>query len=143
MRQTCVARTRLSVVIGVTVLAAACSGSDHRSAPASTSARSTPEVTTPLGSGPAGYIEGSMHAVGGTVPGADAPLAGEVEIVRPGKTTVLTRVVVNRTGRFRVLLPEGEYEVVGHLNNGLTLRSAAVSVIRGRAVTVDLIEQVT
>jgi hypothetical protein len=103
-----------------------------------------PEGTWPFGSGPAGYIEGLMHVVGfGVRPGAYSPLAGVVEIVRPRETTVLVRIAVNRTGRFRVLLPEGEYQVIGRPNNGGMTLSVVVGVSRGRTERVDLVEQST
>jgi hypothetical protein len=123
---------------------------EHPQRPSSTTKSSVllPEGTWPFGSGPAGFVVGHMHAVGGpktqrgTMP--DSPVPGVVELHRQGDNTLLEKIAVGTTGRFRVDLPVGDYYFVGRPASGSDLlNSSGFSITAGHTTAVELVEQLT
>lgn len=107
-----------------------------------------PEGTWTFGSGPAGFVVGHMHAVGGpktqrgTMP--DSPLSGIVELHRQGDNAAVEKITVGATGRFRLDLPVGDYYLVGRPAGGSDpLNSEGFSITAGHSTPVDLVEQLT
>ena len=144
-------------VIGVLIAAlAACGCAAHKTAfapnltaPTTFQATTTtiilPEGTWTFGSGGAGFVEGEMHLRGGPPSGGkpkDQPVPGVVEVHHPGRARVLTKVTVGRTGRFKIALPAGNYELIGRpTNTGVMSMTSNVFVINvGQTVKVDLLE---
>jgi hypothetical protein len=107
-----------------------------------------PEGTWTFGTGPAGFAVGRMHITGGPARpnGAmpDSPIAGVVEIHHAGDNAVLERVTVGNSGRFRIDLPAGDYELIGHAPNiGGEIDSAEFTISVGRTTPVDLVVSAT
>jgi hypothetical protein len=84
---------RASLAVVLVVVAGCTSGSQ----------RSAPTTTVPT----TGLVTGRMHITDGPRPELDNSLPGVVEVHHRFKATVLIRVRVGRTGRFRIALPVG------------------------------------
>ena len=107
-----------------------------------------PEGTWTFGSGPAGFAVGGMYITGGPKrpKGAmpDNPLAGTVEVHHPGDSTVLEKVPVDATGRYRIDLPVGDYQLIGHAPSvGEKIDSQGFTIRVGATTSVDLVALAT
>ena len=122
---------RVAVLIGL-VLLAGCS-SDKSVPPEPTS-------TTKLG----GVAVGIFRITGGPPRRGHGPvdqrLPGLVIALHPGESRALASVNVGRTGRFRIVLPPGRYQLLGRPENrGISpITSRAFRIDPGHTVTVDL-----
>jgi anti-sigma factor RsiW len=126
------------ILVLVVIIAAGCSGGKHSAAPSVPTTVST-----------AGVATGRMFITGGPPiygsPAHNSPLPGVVEVRRPFRATVLARVTVGKSGAFRIALPAGKYQLVGHpANAGIgSFSSREFSVIVGRTTAVDLVDLAT
>jgi hypothetical protein len=109
-------RTVLGIVL---ISVAACSGGNHG---AST-----------------GAIVGRMHMIGGTAPVSDVPIVGEIFVARGGTTAVATRTTTDSSGRFRLRVAPGSYDVSGSSSTWASPRTESVIVRPGGTVSVDLV----
>ncbi len=81
-----------------------------------------------------------------TTPQPTAPhfLSGTIDLVRPGESKALESVHVAANGRFRLSLPAGSYQLIGHPSNSSDPVLSRVFVVTpGRVETVDLVEIAT
>ena len=92
-----------------------------------------------------GAIVGRMHKSGGTPlfngtsPPADVPLVGEIFVSRRGTTDVVTRTTTDSSGRFRMRVAPGSYDVLGSSPKSTqSPRKEPVILRPGDTVTVDL-----
>jgi hypothetical protein len=107
----------------------------------------SPDPTT--STKPKGVAVGIMRITGGPRrPGhgpLDQRLPGLVVALHPGESHVVATVNVGSTGRFRIALPPGRYELLGRPENRgiMPVTSAPFQIEGGRTVAVDLTEHAT
>jgi hypothetical protein len=127
---TVIVMKRVSVWILAAVLVAACS--IHSSA--------SPDPTT----APGGVAVGIFRIMGGPPRPGHGPLdqrvPGLVVALHPGDSEPIATVNVGKTGRFRIALPPGRYQLLGRPENrGIDpLTSKAFRIEVGRTTAVDL-----
>jgi hypothetical protein len=109
----------------------ACNSNARHSLPTPTTAAH--QVTT------TGTIVGRMHVVGGTEPGIDVPLVGEVFVARGGTNVVVARTTTDAAGRFRVRVAPGNYDVSGSSSKSASPQTESVIVRSGGTESVDLV----
>jgi hypothetical protein len=95
-------------------------------------------------SGPVGFAVGRMHVAGGPTrrngTAGDTAIAGTIAVHRAGDATVLEKITVGPTGRFRIDLPVGVYQLVGRSSNfGDEIDSQSFTIRSGRTTSVDLV----
>jgi hypothetical protein len=139
----CTVTSDMRRVLGLLVAALVVVGcTDHESASRPTTSSTTTTST------PSGFAVGYMRVTGGPtrrLMRLDQRLPGVVEVHHPGDLRVVTSVTVGGSGRFRIGLLPGRYQLLGRpANRGLmSMTSKAFRVVVGRTVTVDLVEYAT
>ena len=122
---------RMIGLVLLALLVASCSSTDHSVPPPTTIAT--------------GVAVGYMHITGGRPrtngKTTDQPLAGVVQAIM-SRDFVVGAVTVDRTGRFRMKLPPGNYYFRGRpANSGLmAIQSAPLKIKVGQTTNVDLVE---
>ena len=84
------------------------------------------------------HMTGGTPAFNGTSPPSDVALVGEIFVSRAGTTDVVTRTTTDASGRFRVRVAPGSYDVLGSSPKSISPRKESVIVRPGGIVSVDL-----
>jgi hypothetical protein len=109
--------------------------------------RVSPDPTT--NTKPKGVAVGVMRITGGPPERGHGPrdqrLPGLVVALHPGGSRAIASVNVGETGRFRIALPPGRYQLLGRPGNSgiMPVTSEPFRIEAGRTVAVDLTEHAT